>query len=180
MYKPDGTSKLPKFLQKRRRNQDESTRSNGAKSADPIWLLGLQHFSYNESFLPASPKLRRHSLSSLLPQPQPSSGSVSRLGRTHHENNWPPGFYADFMSRICLTYRSHITPLRDLTLGVLNGEDIGSSPPSQRVLWSPAACWTSDAGWGCMIRTGQSLLANAIMHRHLGRSECVWKFINLF
>ncbi|KAG0142311.1 hypothetical protein CROQUDRAFT_97666 [Cronartium quercuum f. sp. fusiforme G11] len=28
---------------------------------------------------------------------------------------------------------------------------------------------TTDAGWGCMLRTGQSLLANAILVSHLGR-----------
>ncbi|KAG1865618.1 hypothetical protein C8R48DRAFT_568781, partial [Suillus tomentosus] len=31
--------------------------------------------------------------------------------------------------------------------------------------------WTSDAGWGRMLRTGQSLLANSLLHLHLGR-EC--------
>ncbi|WVQ76314.1 hypothetical protein IAR50_005979 [Cryptococcus sp. DSM 104548] len=33
---------------------------------------------------------------------------------------------------------------------------------------------TSDAGWGCMLRTGQSLLVNAIVHIHLGRD---WRAI---
>lgn len=28
---------------------------------------------------------------------------------------------------------------------------------------------TTDAGWGCMLRTGQSLLANALVQAHLGR-----------
>ena len=39
--------------------------------------------------------------------------------------------------------------------------------------------WTSDSKWGCMLRTGQSLLGNALIklvHMHLGRGL----FLSLF
>ncbi len=31
--------------------------------------------------------------------------------------------------------------------------------------------FTSDTGWGCMIRSGQSLLANALCIQEFGRGE---------
>lgn len=35
----------------------------------------------------------------------------------------------------------------------------------------PARGLSSDTGWGCMLRTGQSLLANALVKVHLGRGQ---------
>ncbi|KAG0266010.1 Cysteine protease atg4b [Linnemannia exigua] len=53
-------------------------------------------------------------------------------------------FMADFQSRIWFTYRKEISRIE----------------PS---------FYTSDAGWGCMMRTGQSLLAQAFVQVMLGR-----------
>ncbi|KAJ7460573.1 hypothetical protein FB451DRAFT_1269549 [Mycena latifolia] len=61
--------------------------------------------------------------------------------------HWPPQFYSDFRSRVWCTYRRDFEAIRD-------GGPRG---------------WTSDAGWGCMLRTGQSLLANALLTIHVGR-----------
>ncbi|EPS95700.1 hypothetical protein FOMPIDRAFT_143470 [Fomitopsis schrenkii] len=90
--------------------------------------------------------------------------------------NWPPVFYADFTSRIWLTYRSQFQPIRDTTLSALESEigetsAVTNSPQPKRWNWPIGGekGWTSDAGWGCMLRTGQSLLANALLHLHLGR-----------
>ncbi|KAF8196684.1 hypothetical protein K438DRAFT_1967699 [Mycena galopus ATCC 62051] len=62
---------------------------------------------------------------------------------SHH---WPPQFYSDFRSRVWCTYRREF-------------EAMDGGPRA----------FTSDAGWGCMLRTGQSLLANALLTIHVGR-----------
>ncbi|KAI0353215.1 hypothetical protein OH77DRAFT_1554187 [Trametes cingulata] len=108
-----------------------------------------------------------------LSQSLPASAGPSK----DPSKNWPPVFYSDFTSRIWLTYRSQFFPIRDITLAQLDAElsdnptGLPSSPPTKKWNWPLGGekGWTTDAGWGCMLRTGQSLLANALLHLHLGR-----------
>ncbi|KDQ51386.1 hypothetical protein JAAARDRAFT_199213 [Jaapia argillacea MUCL 33604] len=170
---------------------------------DPIWLLGVQHPGYEAPPPPTTPPpstgpARRSSADSRRsPQPPSSlrsstssstsqtvtvnnlgdlSQSLSASASKHPAANWPPVFYADFTSRIWLTYRSHFSPIRDSSLTALESEladsaALSGSPQPKRWNWPIGGekGWTSDAGWGCMLRTGQSLLANALLHLQLGR-----------
>lgn len=99
---------------------------------------------------------------------------------------WPPAFYHDFYSRIQLTYRSGFSPLpsspssgpvnsvanafssmmTNLNASIGRSMSIGNLGDTQ-----PPTGLSSDTGWGCMLRTGQSLLANALMDVHLGRGR---------
>ncbi|KAI0653814.1 hypothetical protein C8Q70DRAFT_881201, partial [Cubamyces menziesii] len=172
------------------------------KCPEPIWLLGVQHPGYEPSPPPApdllaSPGRRNSSDSRRSPSSFRSSTSSSPVAPTaappdpslsqslpasanpskDPSKNWPPVFYADFTSRIWLTYRSQFFPIRDTTLAALDAElsdnptGVPSSPPTKKWNWPLGGekGWTTDAGWGCMLRTGQSLLANALLHLHLGR-----------
>lgn len=158
------------------------------KCTDPIWLLGVQHPGYEPPPVPSSPStsssIRRGSVS---PTSFRSSTSSSRsssndfgVASDHPKHNpganWPPVFYIDFTSRIWLTYRSQFPqPIKDGRLADLC-QDASSSTSSitKKSPWhwvGGEKTWSSDSGWGCMLRTGQSLLANALIHIHLGRGN---------
>lgn len=164
------------------------------KCTDAIWILGVQHPGY-EPPPPPPPLAMSTSLNSSTSSSRRDSGSF-RSSATSASNfstsdlvqttpskqpnpaaNWPPVFYADFTSRVWLTYRSQFTPIRDGRLADLSGDvsdgQLSSSPTTVKSRpWNWVGRekgWTSDSGWGCMLRTGQSLLANALVHIHLGR-----------
>ncbi|TFY74660.1 hypothetical protein EWM64_g9352 [Hericium alpestre] len=170
------------------------------KCSDPIWLLGVMHPGYEPPppVQPGTPARRTSSESHRSPSFRSTTSSTvtgphyvdpslsqslppSTKDGKNPAANWPPVFYADFTSRIWVTYRSHFQPIRDSSLSMLENEQaeaangnvnaVSSSPQSRRWNWPSTGekGWTSDAGWGCMLRTGQSLLANALLHLHLGR-----------
>ena len=80
------------------------------------------------------------------------------------ERAWPSEFLDDCEARIWLTYRSGFPP-------------IPKSPDASMTLSvrlrniAEKQGFTSDTGWGCMIRSGQCLLANALSVLKMGRSR---------
>lgn len=95
-------------------------------------------------------------------------GSEAPSGSLENEKaSWPEAFIDDFESRIWLTYRSGFPPIPK------SRDPKASSAMSLSVrlksqLTSQAG-FTTDTGWGCMIRSGQCLVANALALLRLGR-----------
>ena len=146
-----------------------------------------------------SPSSFRSSTSSVASSELSQSTNSSSSKIPNPAANWPPVFYIDFTSRIWLTYRSQFpVPIKDGRLADLCdtassgcgsnselGEDVSptivkSRPWNWVGVGGGERMWTSDSGWGCMLRTGQSLLANALIHMHLGRGLLsLFSFLNI-
>lgn len=93
-----------------------------------------------------------------------STATVPNDLNTH---GWPEAFLDDFESKIWITYRSNFSTIpksddRDAATSMTLGVRL-------RTQFVDSQGFTSDTGWGCMIRSGQSLLANALSILLLGR-----------
>lgn len=115
------------------------------------------------STAPESPSVAPTNASSFEDATHVNGENVPSLSNDPSDGGWPPAFLDDFESRIWLTYRSGFPP-------------IPRAPDSSGITLSvrlrnlgEREGFTSDTGWGCMIRSGQSLLANALVMLQLGR-----------
>jgi cysteine protease ATG4 len=84
------------------------------------------------------------------------------------DGSWPIPFLDDFESRPWLTYRSNFPPIPKSS----DPKATSSMSFGVRITqFVQREGFTSDTHWGCMIRSGQSLLANSLMDLELGRGE---------
>ncbi|KAK7397835.1 Cysteine protease atg4 [Neonectria punicea] len=83
------------------------------------------------------------------------------------DGGWPPAFLADFECKFWMTYRSEFEPIPRAT----NPQATSALSFSMRLKsqLGDQGDFSSDSGWGCMIRSGQSLLANTMAMISLGR-----------
>ncbi|KAI0153332.1 hypothetical protein GGR57DRAFT_492417 [Xylariaceae sp. FL1272] len=160
--------------------------TNDVVRDQPVWCLG-QAYRLNNSPKP-------HRLSPQHPEPPPALDSElpapARRSETLPEtppdsvsssfdsslayddapldSGWPPAFLDDFESRIWMTYRSDFPPIPKSQDP--NAFAALSFSMRLKTQLSDQNGFASDSGWGCMIRSGQSLLANAMAIQRLGRA----------
>lgn len=163
--KNDDISRLPIWcLGKEYRSQiksRESAISTKFQSQKDLPVLSHRDNSYQvlEKTRPASPNGGQEDF--------PRTPLLVTHGGDEGQGSWPHEFLDDFESRLWFTYRSNF-PL------------IKKSPDPKAAASIPLAVrlrsqlvdsggFTSDTGWGCMIRSGQSLLANSLVMLRLGR-----------
>ncbi|KAI1612425.1 autophagy-like protein 4 [Exophiala viscosa] len=92
--------------------------------------------------------------------------NLPSLSNDPSDGGWPHPFLDDFESRIWMTYRSNFTPI---ARSQDPSSSVGLSFSVRLRNLTEREGFSSDTGWGCMIRSGQSLLANALVMLQLGR-----------
>lgn len=167
--------------------------SNDINTDQPVWCLGYS-YKLSGKFPPASKADQQRE--TRLPRPDdraqlsqrpktitpatlqadqlegPAISSAGCSPLAHEEaasdgGGWPQAFVDDFRSRFWMTYRSDFETIpKSLEPGAHFTLPLSMRLKSQ----FGDRGFSSDRGWGCMIRSGQSLLANAMALLRLGRS----------
>lgn len=158
---------------------------NDDESNSPIWCLGTKYDCLFNPLGRAAPSLASEashdkstirSLDGLEQTPKRTKSTSQNGGQVdlpvvqHEEEGnrgWPENFLDDFESRLWFTYRSNFPAIKKSP--DLKGSNSITLAVRLRSQLVDQGGFTSDTGWGCMIRSGQSLLANALVMLRLGR-----------
>ena len=155
---------------------------NDDASKSPIWCLGEEYSLFPSEISESQPDHETYAPSTRHgPGRSPNRTKVVASNGEHREvadppkgginedRGWPSDFLDDFGSRIWLTYRSNFPAIKkSQDPNVSAAMSLSVRLRSQLV---DQGGFTSDTGWGCMIRSGQSLLANALVMLRLGRGK---------
>ncbi|MDA4132484.1 MAG: cysteine protease ATG4, partial [Thaumarchaeota archaeon] len=138
-------------------------------AAEPIFPTAASTSSTNAPPVPTPPPEAAKAVTkppSNAPDTPPESVASSFDSSLAYEDaprddGWPPAFLDDFESRFWMTYRSGFQPIPRST----DPRAVSSLSFAMRIktLGDQTGGFASDSGWGCMIRSGQSMLANALI-----------------
>lgn len=157
--------------------------TNDAELRSPVWCLGREYQVSEKSYRPVvvntppqDEEFESVQAPSLVHGTTPPESTSSSLDSAFtdaesagggKDGGWPPSFLDDFEARIWLTYRSNFPAIpKSEDPKAASSKSLSRRLRTQLVEQSR---FTSDTGWGCMIRSGQSLLANALVMLKLGR-----------
>ena len=153
----------------------------------PIWCLGKEYLASTPSYGSRHRSPNQPSAAEVLEGDQEvvivsAEGSLNSKSNSCNANGgsmttatgeedrgWPKDFLDDFESRFWFTYRSHFPPIKKWPESIA-GSSISLSVRLLSQLGDQGG-FTSDTGWGCMIRSGQCLLANALGILKFGRGK---------
>lgn len=153
------------------------------QASTPIWCLGREYTLPSKTDGPIPPseawdivkkdKIETETAALTPPESVSSSHDSVDSNLAYDESTladtgggWPAPFLDDFESRISLTYRSGFP-------AIARSQDPKAASAMTFAVrlrnMADRGGFTSDTGFGCMIRSGQSLLANAVLCSRLGR-----------
>jgi cysteine protease ATG4 len=157
--------------------------TNNESSKSPIWCLGQEYRPSDPSSAPNPASLSPpggdpiEAVQEAKPATPPDSTASSfdsglayeEARNAEEDGGWPPSFLDDFEARIWMTYRSGFPAIpKSQDPSAYSAMSFSVRIKSQLV---DQGGFTSDTGWGCMIRSGQSLLANALVMLRMGRGQ---------
>ncbi|KAG4028713.1 hypothetical protein MFRU_019g00070 [Monilinia fructicola] len=162
--------------------------TNDTASRSPIWCLGEEYLVPEKSstsapvidsppqeggYLPAQSAQSPPTTTKSTTPPDSKVGSLESgsayddCDTSNRDGGWPTAFLDDFEAKIWLTYRSNFPAIpKSQDPKAFSAMSLSVRLRSQLV---DQGGFTSDTGWGCMIRSGQSLLANALLTLRMGR-----------